>query len=63
VLALTGTAAAAAGFAILTVRAFPVPGDVVMAPAIGVLAVAAGAILLWVDLLSPLRARDRASDP
>jgi hypothetical protein len=60
-LSLAGTAAAAAGFAVLTVRGFPVPGDVVFVPTVGVAAVAIGAILLRVDPFSPLRARDRAS--
>ena len=59
VLSLGGTAAAAGGFAILTVRGFPVPGEVVLVPTVGVACVAIGATLLRVDPIEPLRGRDR----
>jgi hypothetical protein len=59
VLSVVGTAAAAGGFAILTVRGFPVPGAIVLVPTVGVVCVAVGAALLRVDPIAPLRGRDR----
>jgi hypothetical protein len=56
-LAVTGTALAAIGFTVLTTQAFPVPGQVVLMPTIGVACVALGALLLRVDPVAPLRAR------
>jgi fucose 4-O-acetylase-like acetyltransferase len=57
---LAGTAIAAAGFAILTTHAFPVPGEVVFMPAIGVACVFVAAALLRVDPIAPLHARAKA---
>jgi peptidoglycan/LPS O-acetylase OafA/YrhL len=57
VLSLVGTAAAAGGFAILTVRGFPVPGEIVLVPTVGVVCVVIGAALLRVDPVAPLRRR------
>jgi hypothetical protein len=56
-LPLVGTAATAGGFAILTTHAFPVPGEVVLLPTVGVIGVAVGAALLRVDPIAPLRRR------
>jgi peptidoglycan/LPS O-acetylase OafA/YrhL len=56
-LSLVGTAAAAGGFAILTVRGFPVPGEIVLVPTVGVACVVIGAALLRVDPIAPLRER------
>jgi fucose 4-O-acetylase-like acetyltransferase len=52
---VAGTAIAAAGFAILTTHAFPVPGEVVFLPAVGVACVFVAAALLRVDPIAPLR--------
>jgi fucose 4-O-acetylase-like acetyltransferase len=60
-LALGGTALAAIGFAVLTTNAFPVPDEVVAAPAIGVACVAAAAALLRVDPTAPLRGPEPAA--
>jgi hypothetical protein len=50
----------AAGFAVLTVHGFPVPGEAVLVPMTGVLAVTVGANLLRVDPFGPIRARGRS---
>jgi Acyltransferase family len=65
VLSLAGTAAAAGGFAILTVRGFPVPSEVVLVPTLGVVCVMLGAVLLRVDPIAPLRgpARSQTRSP
>ncbi len=55
--AIAGTVAAGAGFALLAARAFPVPGSIVLVPAIGVALVAASAVLVHVDPFAPLRTR------
>lgn len=55
--AVTGIAAAAAGLGILASQAFPVPGEVVALPSAGVVLVVAGAVLLRVDPVAPLRTR------
>jgi len=57
-IALLGTAVAGAGFALLAARAFPVPGSIVVIPAIGVVLVAASAALIHVDPVAPLRGDD-----
>jgi hypothetical protein len=54
-IALLGTVVAGAGFALLAARAFPVPGSIVVVPAIGVVLVAASAALIQVDPVAPLR--------
>ena len=54
-IALLGTAAAGAGFALLAARAFPVPGSIVLIPTAGVLLVALSAVLTHVDPIAPLR--------
>jgi hypothetical protein len=56
-LPLVGTAATAGGFAILTTHAFPVPGEVVLLPTVGVIGVAVGAAVLRVDPIAPVRRR------
>jgi len=53
--ALAGTALASAGMAIVAAAAFPVQGEDLARPALGVACLFAGAILLHVDPLSPLR--------
>jgi fucose 4-O-acetylase-like acetyltransferase len=55
--ALTGSVMAAAGLALLAREAFPVQGEVVLWPSIGVALVALGAILLRVDPIAPVRRR------
>ena len=55
-----GAAAASAGMAIIAAEAFPVQGEVVAKPALGVLLLAAGALLLRVNPVSPLL---RSSQP
>jgi hypothetical protein len=56
VLAVLGTAATAAGLAVLAANAFPVPGDEqVWLTGCGAAAVFAGALLLRVDPIAPLR--------
>ncbi len=54
-LALAGTAAAAAGFSIFTTQAFPVPGEVVFMPSVGVACVIAALLLLRTNPLSRAR--------
>jgi hypothetical protein len=54
-LVVGGTIAAGAGLAILAAKAFPVPGATVVLPAIGIVFVAIGAILVRVDPVAPLR--------
>ena len=56
-IAVLGTTATGAGFALLAARAFPVPGSIVVLPTAGVLLVALGAILIHVDPVAPLRRR------
>jgi hypothetical protein len=53
--ALIGAVAAAAGLAVLAREAFPVQGEVVLWPAIGVALVGFGAFALRVDPIAPLR--------
>jgi hypothetical protein len=53
--AVFGVAAAAAGLSILTVDAFPVPGEVVALPTIGAALVVVGAALLRVNPVASLR--------
>ncbi len=55
-----GAAAASAGMSIVAAVAFPVQGEVVTRPALGVACLAAGALLLHVNPVSPLR---RSSQP
>ncbi len=55
ILALAGTATAAAGFSIFTTQAFPVPGEVVFMPSVGVVCVIAALLLLRVNPLSRRR--------
>ena len=55
VLVVLGAIAAAAGFGLLAVHAFPVPGDALALPVIGVALVAASALLVRVDPLAPRR--------
>ena len=55
VLVVLGTIAAAAGFGLLAIHAFPVPGDALALPFIGVALVAASAFLVRVDPLGPRR--------
>ena len=50
-----GTIAAGAGLAVIAAKAFPVPGAVLLVPAIGVGLFAIGALALRVDPLAPLR--------
>ncbi len=50
-----GAIAAAAGMAIVAGQAFPVQGEIVLLPAVGVVCLVAGALLLRVDPFSPLR--------
>jgi hypothetical protein len=51
---VAGAVSASAGMAIIADEAFPVQGEVVAEPALGVLLLAAGALLLRVNPLSPL---------
>ncbi len=53
-LSVAGAVSASAGMAIIADEAFPVQGEVVAEPALGVLLLAAGALLLRVNPLSPL---------
>jgi fucose 4-O-acetylase-like acetyltransferase len=53
--ALIGSVAAASGLAILAREAFPVQGEVLLWPSIGVGLVALGALVLRVDPIAPLR--------
>ena len=55
--ALAGAGLASAGMAIVAAAAFPVQGEVVARPAVGVTFLLVGALLLHVDPLSPLRRR------
>ena len=58
--AVLGGVLAAAGLAIIAREAFPVQGEQLLWPAIGVASVVAGAVLLRLDPLAPLR---RPADP
>jgi hypothetical protein len=51
---LLGIAAASAGMAIVAAAAFPVQGEVLAMPTVGVACLALGALLLRVNPLSPL---------
>jgi fucose 4-O-acetylase-like acetyltransferase len=53
--ALAGVGAASAGMSIVAAAAFPVEGEVVAIPALGVTLLVAGALLLHVNPLGPLR--------
>jgi hypothetical protein len=55
-----GAIAASAGMAIIAADAFPVQGEVVAKPALGVLLLVAGAVLLRVNPVSPLVRSSRA---
>ncbi len=55
--ALAGAAAAVAGLGLLAANAFPVPGEVVLLPSVGVACTFVGAALLHVDPFGPLRAQ------
>jgi hypothetical protein len=62
--ALVGAVAAAGGLAVLAREAFPVQGEVVLWPSIGVVLVALGALVLRVDPFAPLRrASERGHEP
>jgi fucose 4-O-acetylase-like acetyltransferase len=52
---ILGSVAAAAGLAVLAREAFPVQGEVLLWPSIGVGLVALGAVVLRVDPIAPLR--------
>jgi fucose 4-O-acetylase-like acetyltransferase len=54
-LALVGGIAVASGLAVLAREAFPVQGEVVLWPSIGVALVAVGAVCLRLDPIAPLR--------
>lgn len=54
---LAGVAAASAGMSIVAAAAFPVQGEVVAIPALGVASLVVGALLLQVNPLSPLAKR------
>ncbi|HVH54494.1 MAG TPA: hypothetical protein VNA32_10245 [Actinomycetota bacterium] len=60
-LSVAGAVSASAGMAIIADEAFPVQGEVVAEPALGVLFLAAGALLLRVNPLSPLLRTSQAS--
>jgi hypothetical protein len=53
--ALVGSVVAAAGLAVLAREAFPVQGEVLLSPSIGVGLVALGAVFLRIDPIAPLR--------
>jgi len=55
VLIVVGTVAAGAGLALIAAKAFPVPDEDVLVPAIGVALLAIGSIALAVDPIAPLR--------
>jgi hypothetical protein len=57
---LLGVAAASAGMSIVAAAAFPVQGEVLAIPALGVACLALGALLLRVNPLSPLA---KSSEP
>ncbi len=59
-MAVTGGVLAAAGLAILAREAFPVQGEQLLWPSIGVSCVVAGAAVLRLDPIAPLR---RLADP
>jgi hypothetical protein len=61
--ALVGAVAAAAGLAVLAREAFPVQGEAVLWPAIGVALVGVGALALRVDPIAPLRRPPEATRP
>jgi hypothetical protein len=60
-MSVAGAVSASAGMAIIADEAFPVQGEVVAGPALGVLLLAAGALLLRVNPLSPLLRTSQAS--
>ena len=60
VVAAIGTVLAAAGLAIIAREAFPVQGEQLLWPGVGVACVVASAILLRLDPIAPLR---RPKDP
>jgi hypothetical protein len=55
-----GTVAAGAGLAVIAAKAFPVPGALVLVPAIGVALFTIGALAVRVDPFAPLRSRATA---
>jgi fucose 4-O-acetylase-like acetyltransferase len=56
-LALVGAIAAAAGLAVLAREAFPIQGEALLWPSVGVALVAIGAIALRIDPFAPLKRR------
>jgi hypothetical protein len=60
-MSVAGAVSASAGMAIIADEAFPVQGEVVAGPALGVLLLAAGALLLRVNPLSPLLRTSQAT--
>jgi hypothetical protein len=58
---ILGSVAAASGLAVLAREAFPVQGEVLLWPSIGVSLVAVGAVVLRVDPIAPLRRASEAS--
>jgi hypothetical protein len=58
---LAGVAAAAAGMSIVAAAAFPVQGEEVAMPSLGVACLALGALLLQVNPLNPLRRSPRST--
>jgi hypothetical protein len=63
IIVVVGTAAAGAGLAVIAAKAFPVPGALVLAPAIGVALLAAGAVAVGVDPIAPLRHASTSRPP
>jgi hypothetical protein len=58
-MSVAGVIAASGGMAIIADEAFPVQGEVVAEPALGVILLAAGALFLHVNPLSPLLHRSQ----
>jgi hypothetical protein len=58
-MSVAGVIAASGGMAIIADEAFPVQGEVVAEPALGVILLAAGALFLQVNPLSPLLHRSQ----
>jgi peptidoglycan/LPS O-acetylase OafA/YrhL len=54
---IVGVVAAAVGLAVLAREAFPVQGEVILWPAVGVGLVVLGALVLRVDPIAPLRSQ------
>jgi len=60
-MSLAGVACAAAGMSIIAAAAFPVQGEVLEMPLLGVASLVVGAILLHVNPFSPLAKRSAQS--